>query len=43
MSSGRLSTSKRKQGLDPMLIGALLTALFIVALAMGFFLARLTG
>jgi hypothetical protein len=29
--------------MDPMLIGALITALFIVALAMGFFLARVTG
>jgi serine/threonine-protein kinase len=42
-SSGRLSRSKRRQALDPMLIGALITALFIVALAMGFFLARITG
>jgi serine/threonine-protein kinase len=43
LSSGRLTKSKRRQGLDPMLIGALITALFIVALAMGFFLARITG
>jgi serine/threonine-protein kinase len=44
MSSGRLSgSSRRNQGMDPMLIGALVTALFIVALAMGFFLARVTG
>ena len=46
----RISTSGRqkssdigRQGLDPLLIGALLTALFIVAIAIGFFLARVTS
>ena len=29
--------------MDPLLIGALLTALFIVALGIGFFLARVTS
>jgi serine/threonine-protein kinase len=32
-----------KLGLDPVLAGALVTALFIVALALGFFLARITS
>ena len=42
-SSGRIPASRRKKGMDPMLIGALITALFIVALAMGYFLAQVTG
>ncbi len=42
-SSGRLSGSQRDQGMDPMLMGALIAALFIVALAIGFFLARVTS
>ncbi len=33
----------KRRGLDPMLIGALITALFIIALAIGFFLARVTS
>ncbi len=37
------SGSRRNKGLDPLLIGALVTALFIVALAIGFFLARATS
>ncbi|MCG8651435.1 MAG: serine/threonine protein kinase, partial [Pirellulales bacterium] len=40
-SSG--SGRQRKQGLDPMLIGALVATLFIVAVAIGFILARATG
>jgi serine/threonine-protein kinase len=42
-SSGRLSGSQRDQGMDPMLMGALIASLFIVALAIGFFLARVTS
>lgn len=34
---------KNKNGLDPMLIAAMVTALFIIALASGFFLARVTS
>ena len=37
------SKSKKQHGLDPLLLGALVTALFIVALAIGFFLARVTS
>ena len=36
-------SSTRNWGLDPMLAGILVTALFIVALALGFFLARITS
>lgn len=32
-----------RKGLDPMLIGALVTALFVVALAIGYFLAKVTS
>lgn len=43
-SSGRSrSDPPGKKGIDPMLLGALVTALFIVALAAGFFLARVTS
>jgi serine/threonine-protein kinase len=43
-SSGRISsTSGRKRGFDPMLIGALVAALFIIAVALGFMLARVLG
>ncbi len=42
-SSGRLSARDRKSGFDPLLVGALVFALFVVALAFGFFLARLTS
>ncbi len=43
-SSGRQKSSDiGRQSLDPLLIGALLTALFIVAIAIGFFLARVTS
>ncbi len=42
-SSGRLSGSQRDQRMDPMLMGALIAALFIVAVAIGFFLARVTS
>ncbi len=34
---------KRQKPLDPMLIGALVAALFIIALVMGFILAKVTG
>lgn len=42
-SRGSSSGRHKKSGLDPMLLGALVTALFIVALAIGFFLARATS
>ena len=42
-SSGRSSGSQQKKGIDPMLLGALIFALFLVALAIGFFLARITS
>ena len=38
--SERVPAVKRHKGIDPLLLGALLTALFIVALALGFMLAR---
>jgi eukaryotic-like serine/threonine-protein kinase len=41
--SGRITNSSRRKGIDPMLMGALLTALVIVAVAIGYFLARLTS
>ncbi len=41
--SGRNEDDRSSSGWDPLLIGALLTALFIVAIAIGFFLARLTA
>lgn len=42
--SSRSGTSRgRKKGLDPMLLGALIAALVIIALAIGFFVARLTA
>ncbi|TWT76547.1 Serine/threonine-protein kinase PrkC [Planctomycetes bacterium CA13] len=44
--SGRRSGSSRgrkKQGIDPMLLGALAFALFVVAIAIGFYLARITS
>jgi serine/threonine protein kinase len=41
--SGRNSDVQQNRGLDPMLVGALVTALFISALALGFFLARVTS
>ncbi|WP_246114623.1 serine/threonine protein kinase [Rubripirellula tenax] len=41
--SGRRRPSQVNKGLDPILIGALVTALFIIALAIGFFLARVTS
>ena len=41
--SGRASGSRREKGMDPMLMSALLTALFILALAIGFFLAKVTS
>ncbi len=37
------SSRQQKKGIDPMLLGALILALFIVAVALGFFLARVTG
>lgn len=43
LRDGRDSQGKEKKGIDPMLIGALVTALFIVALSIGFFLARVTS
>lgn len=45
MSSGggRPSENKSKRTIDPMLLGALAIALFIVALVIGFFLARVTS
>ncbi|MGI9474589.1 MAG: serine/threonine protein kinase, partial [Rubripirellula sp.] len=49
-ASGRGSASGKgtkssggNKGIDPMLLGALISALFIVALAIGFFLARVTS
>ncbi|WP_246146540.1 serine/threonine protein kinase [Rubripirellula lacrimiformis] len=42
-SSGRRPNLAGKSGMDPMLVGALVTALFIIALAIGFFLARVTS
>ncbi len=42
-SSGRLSDIEPGKRMDPMLIGALLAALVIIAMAVGFFLARVTG
>jgi len=44
-SSNNISpiTSGRRRGFDPMLIGALVIALFIVAVALGFMLARVVG
>ena len=42
-ASGRGKRKNQKSGIDPMLLGALITALFIVALAIGFFLARVTS
>lgn len=36
-------TRDSKKGLDPLLVGALVTALFVVALAIGYFLARVTS
>ena len=42
-SGAASKSSVGKSGLDPMLIGAMVTALFIIALACGFFLARVTS
>lgn len=42
-SSGRLSGAQRNQGMDPLLVGTLISLLFIVALAIGFFLAKVTS
>ncbi len=43
-SAARSSSNlAQNRGLDPMLIGALISALFVVAVAIGFFLARATG
>jgi serine/threonine-protein kinase len=42
-SSDSLSRLERNTGLDPMLLGALIAALFITAMAIGFVLARLTA
>lgn len=43
-SSGRLTNSQRGQGrMDPMLLGALLASLFVVAIALGVFLGRITS
>lgn len=41
-SSGRSSRTQQKKGLDPMLIGALLFALVVVAVAAGYFIAIAT-
>lgn len=41
--SGKGQPGSGKSGLDPMLIAAMVTALFIIALASGFFLARVTS
>ncbi len=35
--------SQRKRGIDPLLVGALMTALLVVAVAIGFYLARITS
>ena len=42
-ASGEVAAANEQKGMDPMLIGALLLAFFIVAVALGFFLARVTG
>ena len=41
--SRQATPSIKKSAIDPMMIGALLTALFVVALAIGWFLAKVTS
>ena len=41
--SGLASESRSRKGMDPLLLGALISALVIVALAFGFYLARVTS
>ncbi len=43
LSSSPQQQGRRRKILDPLLIGALVTALFLVALALGFFIARATA
>lgn len=41
--SGTSPRSKQQQGIDPLLLGTILASLFIAALALGYFLARVTS
>jgi serine/threonine-protein kinase len=43
IQDGSSARHRKRSSLDPLLIAALLTALFIIAVAFGFFLARLTS